>query len=57
MLKLFVSEQGKFTTTICRKVTVTGVYSNFDNLLSSFCKCGMIYTLVYRCFRICSDWK
>ena len=51
-----ISEQGKFTTTIYRKPTFSGVYSNFESFLPSVYKFGMVYTLVYRCFRICSNW-
>ena len=51
-----IREQGKFSTTIYRKPTFSGVYSNFESFLPSASKFGMVYTLVYRCFRICSDW-
>ena len=51
-----IREQGKFTTTIYRKPTFSGVYSNFESFLPSVYKFGMVYTLVYRCFRICSNW-
>ena len=49
-------QKGKFTTTIYRKPTFGGVYSNFESFLPSVYKFGMIYTLVCRCFRICSNW-
>ena len=39
------------------KTFFNGVYSNFQIFSPSFCKFGMTYTLVYRCFYICSDWK
>ena len=45
-----ICEQGKFIT------TVSGVYSNFESFLLSVYKFGMVYTLVYRCFRISSNW-
>ena len=51
-----IREQGKFTTSIYRKPTFSGVYSNFERFLPSVYKFGMVYTLVYRCFRICSNW-
>ena len=51
-----IREQGKFSTTIYRKPTFSGVYSNFESFLLSVYKFGMVYPLVYRCFRICSDW-
>ena len=52
-----IPEQGKFLTTIYCKPTFSGVYSNFESFLPSVYKLGMVYTLVYRCVRICSDWK
>ena len=51
-----IREQGKFTTTIYRKPTLSGVYGNFGSFLPSLLKFGMVYTLVYRYFRICSNW-
>ena len=51
-----IREQGKSTTTVYRKPTFSGVYSNFESFLPSLYKFGMIYTLVYRCFRISSNW-
>ena len=52
-----IREQGKFSTTIYCKPTFSGVYSNFESFLPSVYELGMVYTLVYRCFCICSDWK
>ena len=49
-------EQGKFTTTIYWKPTFSGVYTNYESFLPAVCKLGMVYTLVYRCFCICSNW-
>ena len=51
-----IREQDKFTTTVYRKPTFSGVYSNFESFLPSVYKFGMAYTSVYRCFRICSNW-
>ena len=50
-------EQGKFSTTIYHNATFSGAYSNFESFLLFVYKFGMIYTLVYRCFGICSDWR
>ena len=50
-----IREQGKFTVTVYRRPTFSGVYSNFESFLPSVYKFGMVYTLVYRCFRICSN--
>ena len=52
-----IRDQGQFSTTIYRKQTLSSVCSNFESFLSSVYKFGMLCTLVYRCFRICSDRK
>ena len=54
-MKLFASKVN-FSATIYRKPTFSGVYSNFDRFLHSVYKFGIVYTLVCRCFCICSDW-
>ena len=48
-------QQGKFVTTICMKPTFSDVYTHFDSFLPTDYKVGMVYTLSYRCFQICSD--
>ena len=50
-----IREQGTFTTTIYRKPTFSGANSNYESFLPSVYKFGMVYTLVYRCFRICAN--
>ena len=44
-----------FATTVYGKPTFSGVYTHFESFLPAIHKLGMIYTLVYRCFKICSD--
>ena len=57
-LDVEVSRDGNtFVTSVYRKPTFSGVYAHFDSFLLSTYKIGMIYTLVFRCFRICSDWN
>ena len=51
-----IGEQGNFTTTVYRKPTFSGVYSNLKSFFYLVYKFGMVYTLVYRCFRISSNW-
>ena len=51
-----ICEQGKFTTSVYHKPRFSKVNTDFDSSLPSTYKTGMIYTLLYRCFRICSDW-
>ena len=49
-------EKGKLVTTVYRKPTFSGVYTHFESFLPTIYKFGMVYTLAYRCFKICSDW-
>ena len=42
----------KFTTSVYRKPTFSGIYAHFDSFLPSSNKIGSLY----RCFWICSDW-
>ena len=48
-------EKGKFVTTVYRKPTFSGVYTHFERFLPTIYKFGMVYTLVYHFFKICSD--
>ena len=34
----------------------SGIYTHFDSFLPPSNKIGLSHTLLYRCFRICSDW-
>ena len=52
-----IHEQGKFITSVYRKPTFSGLYAHFDSFIPDTSKIGMIYTLVKRCFRICSSWS
>ena len=49
-------EKGKFVTSVSRKPTFSGVYTHFGSFLPTVYKFGMVYTLVYRFFKIYSDW-
>ena len=51
-----IGRQGKFTTIVYRKPTFSGICSNFESFLPSIYNSDMVNTLVYRCFRICSNW-
>ena len=51
-----IREEGKFTAIIYQKPTFNVIYGNFENLLPSVYKFGIVYILVYRCFYICSNW-
>ena len=49
-------EVNKFVTTVYRKSTFSSFYTHFDSFLPTTYKFGMIYTLTFRCFSICSNW-
>ena len=49
-------EKDKFTVSVYRKPTFSGGYTHFDSFLTSGNKTGLLHTLLYRFFRICSDW-
>ena len=51
-----IHEKEKFTTSVYHKPTFRGSYNHFDSFLPSSNKIGLLHTLSYRCFRICSDW-
>ena len=48
--------KGKFVTTVYKKPTFSGVYTHFESFLPTIYKFGMVYTIAYCCFKICSDW-
>ena len=52
-----VHEKGKFITRVYQKPTFSGVYTHFDSFSPDTYKIGMIYTLLYKCFWICSKWS
>ena len=51
-----IREKDKFTTSVYRKPTFSRIYTHFDSFLPSGNKIGLLHTLLYRCFQICSDW-
>ena len=46
-----------FSTSVFRKATFSGVFTNFDSFIFESYKTGLIFTLMFRCFTICSDMK
>ena len=51
-----IREDKRFTSSVYRKPTFSGVYTHFDSFLRSTYKFGTVYTIAYRCFRICCSW-
>ena len=48
---------GKITTSVYRKPTFTGIYTHFHSFLPSLYKFGLLSTLLFRYFSICSSYK
>ena len=46
-----------FITSVYRKPTFSGVYTNFDSFITSAYKSGLVYTLPYCSYRICTYWS
>ena len=49
-------EQTCFNTSVYRKPTFSGVYTNFDSYIPMIYKTGLVSTLLQRSFRICTSW-
>ena len=49
-------EGNQFATPVYHKPTFSGIDTHFDSFLPTTYKFSMIYTLVFRCFSICSNW-
>ena len=50
-----IHEDKTFTTSVYCKPTFSEVYTHFDSFLPSTYKFGTVYTLDYKCSRICSS--
>ena len=50
-------ESNGFPTSVFRKATFSGVFTNFDSFIFGSYKTGLIFTLLVRCFTICSDMQ
>ena len=46
-----------FSTSVFRKGTCTGVFRNFESFIFDSYKTGLILTLLFCCFTICSDMQ
>ena len=50
-------DSGRFITSVYRKPTFSGVYTNYDSFIPTKYKSGLVYTLLYRSYRICTNWR
>ena len=46
-----------FSTSVFRKPTFSGVFTNFDSFIFHSYKIGLLHTLLFRCFTICSSMQ
>ena len=56
-LDILVTRENAFTTNIYRKPTFSGLYTNFHSFLPENYKTGLVLTLLFRIYTICSDWS
>ena len=50
-------ENDKITTSVYRKPTFSGVFTNFDSFIPDIYKNGLVNTLLFRSFSICSSYE
>ena len=53
---LVTREENKFSTSIYRKPTFSGLYTNFNSFIPDQFKKGLILTLLFRMFKFIPDW-
>ena len=46
-----------FITYVYRKPTFSGMYTNYNSFLTEIYKTGLVCTLLFRLYTICSDWN
>ena len=47
----------KFVTIVYRKLTFSGVFTNYESFIPTYQKRGLLHTLLHRSFSICCDFK
>ena len=50
-------ENNKFTTSVFKKPTFSGVFTNVDSFIPISYKHGLVNILMFRCFKICSSYE
>ena len=51
-----LQENNKFVTSVFRKETFSGMYTNFISFIPLEYKFGLVHTLLNRCFNLSSDF-
>ena len=52
-----IRDVNMFMTSIYRKPTFSGVYTNYDSYLPTIYKQSLVSTLLFRAYTICSNWN
>ena len=52
-----IRELNSFSTSVYRKPTFSGVFTNFDSFIPLSYKTGLIWSLLYRAFSLCSSFE
>ena len=50
-------KNGKFVTSVYRKPTFSGVFTNYESFIPTYQKRGLLHTLLHKSFSICCDFK
>ena len=56
-LDILVTRGNTFSTNVYRKHTFSGLYTNFHSFLPENFKTGLVLTLLFRIYTVCSDWS
>ena len=56
-LDVLVTRDVTFVTSLYRKPTFSGLYSNFESFMPDSYKKGLIFTLLHRAFVLCCNWN
>ena len=50
-------ENNKFVTSVYRKLTFSGIFTNFESFIPAIHKYGLIETLLHKSFRLCFSYE
>ena len=54
---LDIRDNNKFTTLVYRKLTFSGVFTNFGSFIPKSYKYNLLFTLLHRAFKLCSNFE
>ena len=52
-----IRENNIFTISVYRKLTFSGVFTNFESFIPNSYKYALIFTLLHRAFKLCSNFE